>query len=108
MRPRLLAQARLSGMRRVTPATDFGWAVTQPGEGTVSLFDRDLRAVATVPIPFDAPAKAAELWLTAWPQVGRSGGLVAADLRDERRLTCAPRDNEGVSGIRRWSIVDRA
>jgi hypothetical protein len=55
MRPRLLAQARLSGMRRVTPATDFGWAVTQPGEGTVSLFDRDLRAVATVPIPFDAP-----------------------------------------------------
>jgi hypothetical protein len=42
----------------------------------------------------------------AWPQVGRSGGLVAAGLRDERRLAVVtglrdrgtPRDNSGRFG----------
>ncbi|WP_349877502.1 hypothetical protein ABIH81_26020 [Micromonospora sp. HUAS YX12] len=55
MRPRLINQVRLPGIRHVTEATGLGWAVTDRGSVTVNLFDYDLRRVARLAAPLDDP-----------------------------------------------------
>ncbi|MDO3686184.1 hypothetical protein [Micromonospora sp. C28ISP2-4] len=55
MRPRLISQVRLPGIRHVTQATDLGWVGTERDSTAVNLFDHELRHVARLAVPLDDP-----------------------------------------------------
>ncbi|MEU4790584.1 hypothetical protein AB0F95_12870 [Micromonospora tulbaghiae] len=96
MRPRLINQVRLPGIRHVTQAAGLGWVVTEQDRVAVNLFDHELRRVARLAAPLDGPQMKVSAtrrlvaagdahqivvldhdgvvrWRTSWDRLGGSG-----------------------------------
>ncbi|GLW27542.1 hypothetical protein Areg01_04830 [Actinoplanes regularis] len=78
MRPRLINQRRLEGVRDITSAAGVGWIATEPTCNAVSLFDHDLRLRRRLRVPLDGPrinAAATDRFVVA----GDDNGMAAVD-----------------------------